>query len=142
MKLLSDELYIEACKKLPILCVDALIIYERKYLLLKRNEEPLKNQYWVPGGRVLHQEKFEDALYRIVLRETGIDLKTIDCKHEIFGLTETIYDRSRLSNSKYHTPAIIYQETNISLDATSSGFVWSDKIPLMLLNETKKLKAI
>jgi len=147
MRELSDSFYKSVCENLPILCVDALIERNNKYLLIKRKQEPLKDHFWLPGGRVFHKEKIVEALYRICLRETGIDLKKINCQFEIIGFTETIYPKSRVTKSPYHTPAIVFkviikQQIDIILDSTSSDYLWSDKIPIILLNELKKLKSI
>ena len=55
---IPEKKYREIVQVIPILCIDALIINNKnEYLLLKRLNEPLKNVFWVPGGRVLHLEK-------------------------------------------------------------------------------------
>ena len=137
MDFIEEELYKKICISMPILCVDVLLTFEGKFLLVKRNESPLKNIFWVPGGRVFHKEKLKDALSRILRRETGVNLKETDNVTSIMGITEMIFENSKLSNSTYHTPAIIYliklkSRPTISLDNTSSEFIWSDKIPELL----------
>ena len=137
MDLIEEELYKKICISMPILCVDVLLTYEKKFLLVKRNESPLKNRFWVPGGRVLHKEKLHDALSRILKREIGVNLKKVDNVLSIVGITEMIFKDSKISNSSFHTPAIIYQIKlrslpTITLDKTSSEYVWSDKIPELL----------
>ena len=137
MDLIEEELYKKICISMPILCVDIFLTFEGKFLLVKRNESPLKNIFWVPGGRVLHKEKLQAALTRILKRETGVNLKEIDNVLSIIGITEMIFDNSKLIDSTYHTPAIIYQiklntRPTISLDNTSSEYIWSDKIPELL----------
>ena len=72
---IPEKKYREIVQVIPILCIDALIINNKnEYLLLKRLNEPLKNVFWVPGGRVLHLEKTEDALVRIMKKELGLDI--------------------------------------------------------------------
>ena len=56
---------------MPIFCIDFLIKFQNKYLLIKRKEEPLKNIYWVIGGRLMFKEKIADAAERIQKREIG-----------------------------------------------------------------------
>ena len=50
---IEEDLYKQICAQMPIPCVD--IVLQNKdehFLLLKRANEPLKSQFWVPGGRV------------------------------------------------------------------------------------------
>ena len=143
MNFIEEELYKKICISMPILCVDVLLTFEGKFLLVKRNESPLKNILGT-GGRVFHKEKLKDALSRILKRETGVNLKETDNVLSIIGITEMIFENSKLSNSTYHTPAIIYQiklknRPNISLDNTSSEYIWSDKIPELLQKNLTKI---
>ena len=46
---IPDKIYAEIVQNVPILCVDLLIKDESgSYLLLKRKNEPLKNEYYLP----------------------------------------------------------------------------------------------
>ena len=50
---IPDKIYAEIVQNVPILCVDLLMQDESgSYLLLKRKNEPLKNEYYLPGGRI------------------------------------------------------------------------------------------
>ena len=51
MTFIPEPEYKELIKKMPIFCGDFLIFAEKKYLLIKRKEEPVKDVYWVVGGR-------------------------------------------------------------------------------------------
>jgi colanic acid biosynthesis protein WcaH len=59
---------------MPIVCVDTIIISNKKILMIKRNKEPANGQFWFPGGRLLKDESLEDAAKRIVKLETNICL--------------------------------------------------------------------
>ena len=61
---------IKGCMPLP--CVDLLVIYDGKLLLALRNNEPGKNVWFLPGGRVLVKESLEDAVKRVLQKETGL----------------------------------------------------------------------
>ena len=142
MEFIPEEIYSQICQNMPVLCVDALLESNEKYLLLKRKEDPLKNEYWLPGGRVLHKEKLQDAIIRIIKRETNINLHVLKHELKFLGITEMIFSGSRLTNSKYHTPAIIFKinleiQPKISLDNTSSDFIWSKTIPEILKKNLK-----
>jgi len=56
--MIQENLYKKILEYLPILCVDVIIKdLNGSILLIKRNNEPLKGEWWVIGGRVLHGEK-------------------------------------------------------------------------------------
>ena len=55
-KTIEEDLYKKIWLEMPIPCVD--IIFQNKegyFLLLKRNNEPLKSEFWLPGGRILKE---------------------------------------------------------------------------------------
>ena len=59
----------------PLLTVDALIIYEGKLVLIKRENPPYKGQFALPGGFVDIGETVEQAVIRVAKEETGLDIK-------------------------------------------------------------------
>ena len=71
MDYLPEKDYQKIIKSMPIFCIDFLISFQNKYLLIKRKEEPLKNLYWVIGGRLMFKEKITHAAKRIQEREIG-----------------------------------------------------------------------
>lgn len=56
------------------IAVDALIIRENKILLIKRAVEPFKDLWALPGGGIDFDETAEEALYKEVLEETGLEV--------------------------------------------------------------------
>ena len=49
---IEDKYYKMILEWMPIPTVDAIITFEGKFLLLKRNKPPVKGEWWLPGGRV------------------------------------------------------------------------------------------
>lgn len=79
------EEYTKIKKKIPIPCVDLIVKNEKgEVLLLKRKNEPAKNEWWFPGGRILFGESRKDAAIRKLNEECGIisespaEWKTLD----------------------------------------------------------------
>jgi 8-oxo-dGTP diphosphatase len=56
----------------PPATVQAWIERDRKYLILKRNQEPFRGQWDIPGGFVEMGESPLDAVVREVREETGL----------------------------------------------------------------------
>ena len=70
---LSEALYQTIHEKMPITCVDVIIkINTGAFLLIKRDNEPAKNQLMLVGGRVKRNERLEQAAKRKIKEELGI----------------------------------------------------------------------
>lgn len=61
-------------KKTPMITVDAIIERDDKILLIKRENEPFKGQWALPGGFVEYGESAEDAIIREVKEEANLDM--------------------------------------------------------------------
>src|SRR5215475_10588347 len=71
---LDDEAFAEVVRSAPLVSIDLIVRDpDRKVLLGIRNNEPAKNFYFVPGGRIRKDETLEAAFARIVAAETGFD---------------------------------------------------------------------
>lgn len=62
-------------RRVPRLCVDAVIRDRRGAVLSKRDIPPDGGQWHLPGGRVYLQERLADALRRICREETGLRVR-------------------------------------------------------------------
>lgn len=117
---------------LPVLCVDVMIRYKGKYLLIKRNEEPMRDVYWVPGGRVLKNESLRSAAKRKIREETGL----VPYEMEMVGIYEDQYEESSLGRipDGYHTVAVVFEAfvdslDGLKLDRTSEDWKLSNTLP-------------
>ena len=67
------ERLVELVKNLPLVAVDLIFVRdEREVLLGLRVNRPAQGSWFVPGGRILKDEKRVDALQRVAARELGI----------------------------------------------------------------------
>ena len=96
---LSDKDYKYVYNRTPRVCVDLLVFYKNKFLLIKRGIEPFIYHWAFPGGRVFHGERIVNAIDRIVLKEVGVK-----CNNpEYFGFIEMPND------GKYiHTVSLVF----------------------------------
>jgi len=131
MKIISEPLYKEIIKLVPILCIDLIIIYNNQYLLVKRKQNPLKNEWWVPGGRVHIGEKIQDAVGRKLYEELSIS-KSYNFK--LCGFYEDFFDVSSFGSHLYHTLSIVYNVelldlSDIITDQTSDQWLLKPDLP-------------
>ncbi len=61
---IPEEEYKKILENMPICCVNLVIAHNNKVLLIRRKNEPEKNKWWIPGGRIYKNEKLKDAAIR------------------------------------------------------------------------------
>lgn len=77
-KYLEKETFNSIYNKVPRACVDLVFEDVGGILLTKRNIEPGKGMWHLPGGTILLGESFEDAAIRIALAETNLDIDELE----------------------------------------------------------------
>jgi len=125
---------------MPLLCVDGVIRNPSgQILLVKRRNEPLKNSWWVPGGRVLKGESVDRAFRRKMLEELGIRVRKFLC----IGYCEASSVRHlgiESEGGRLHTLSIVletrFESTNVILDSQSSDWGFFDKLPTRFVIRT------
>ena len=126
---IPEEEYKDILKKLPIACVDLLIIYEKKCLLLKRNNEPAKGEYWFPGGRIHKNESIANAAIRIAKGETNLDCRFV----KIVSVEESMFKKNNDIYCDIHTINVccemtVGDVTSIKVNILHESFIWIDNI--------------
>jgi len=130
MKQIPNALYRQIVEVMPILCVDLVIVYEGKYLLVKRKNEPAKGLWWVPGGCVRKGETIEKAARRKAKEEIGVQVRVIapigyyedSWSASAFGKGE---DTAALSIVVLCSP----RSFKFRVDEQSAAWKWSSKLP-------------
>ncbi len=121
-KVVPSKLYHRFQELMPMVCVDVAVYVPGKGLFLgKRSMPPVKDLYWLPGGRLIYGEKPEDCAARKVKEETGMDIKVLG----LLGIGDTVFE----AGEKRHTVNLTYlafatgNEVKLSADFTSYKFV-------------------
>lgn len=76
---IKEPLYTKIKSVIPIPCVDLLIVH-KSLLLMLRNNEPGRDLWFSPGGRILIGETLEEAVTRVLEKETGLKPRRIEQK--------------------------------------------------------------
>src|SRR5271165_5942838 len=81
----------------PIVGVGAVIIRDGRALLVRRNTEPLKREWSVPGGVLELGEKLRDGAAREALEETGLHVEV----YEVLDVFDSIFPDAD-GQTQYH----------------------------------------
>lgn len=115
----------------PLISIDLCLVCEGKLLLGKRNNHPLKDEWFTPGGRILKNETWENCLERIMISELGLKIKD-HSDFKLMGVWDHFYDDSAVSDSisthyvnlPHYT--CLKQKPNLQIDCQHSHFKWFD----------------
>lgn len=119
---------------MPIVCIDCAIQNTKgEYLFVKRNNHPLKGEYWLPGGRVLKHETLKGAAKRKMKQELGIDIEI----ERLMGFFERIFEKSSIDAAGgFHAISFVFLSKPIQepvvLDNQSSSWKWFKELPAQL----------
>ena len=106
------------------LSVKAMIFFEAKLLLLRKNDGKTVFHWEFPGGGLRRGENFLDGLYREVKEETGLSV-------HVDGLAGTWQYRKRngqFLNGVIYTATATRQEVMISSEHTDYAWVRPDEL--------------
>jgi len=120
----------------PIIGVGAVIVDSGRVLLVRRDSEPLKGEWSIPGGMLELGEKLRDGIRREVLEETGLVVEpggVLDVFDSIFTDTE--------GRTEYHYVLIDYLcrplsgEAKAGTDVSEVRWVSENDLPTMRLRQ-------
>ena len=100
---LNKEDFSELVQKAPLIAIDLCIIKNRCILLGKRLNNPAKNCFFVPGGRVLKNEKIKNTIERILEEETSLRFRNDFYLISFLGVFEHFYNDNFLDNKDFNT---------------------------------------
>ena len=122
---IPQEEYDKILSTMPILCVDLIIFFDGKCLLLKRNIEPAKGQYWFPGGRIYKMETIKEAALRKTKEEVNLDCRF----QQIVSIEESMFKRNGNMMTDIHTVNICCKLvadsiTEFALNKQHNSHIW------------------
>ena len=127
--------------ELPLVGAGALIHKDGKVLLVKRNNEPNKGRWALPGGLVELGEKVEDAVRREVREEVGLE---VDLEGLLDVANDIHYDDR--GNIRYHYILVDYLAKptggRLRLSSESSTSKWFGPKQLQHLNSSDNTKRV
>jgi colanic acid biosynthesis protein WcaH len=134
---LSHEDLAAVVAKAPLVSLDLIIENSSgKILVGMRNNEPARGFFFIPGGRILKNERVADAFERIIKRELGIKADYRDA--EFIGVFEHIYGTNFAQREGFGTHYVVLahrfkvgDNIDITHDDQHSELLWLDKEELL-----------
>lgn len=105
---IDTNLYSQIIQKMPIVCVDIVLrVDDEGYFLVQRASEPLKNEWWVVGGRKHLGEGLKEAANRILHQEIGDVASFIEIEERPAGVYLDEFEESSFSKHLYETVSLL-----------------------------------
>lgn len=127
---LPGSAFRDVVKNAPLVSIDLIITDQSGAILMGRREnEPAKGTWFVPGGRIRKDEKIADAFDRIIRAETGLARSLADSRFG--GVYEHLYLTNCFGDSGFgtHYCVLAYllrlgERPRITIDSQHSQMEW------------------
>lgn len=121
-----------------IVTVDAIIVQDKRILLVKRGKDPYKDYYALPGGIVNIDNDIKETIIKEAKEETGLNVKI----NKYIGF----YDDPRRDLSERHSITFAYSVNIISGkvragdDAKETKWFDLDKLPKLAFDHEQMIE--
>ena len=122
--MLKQDDFLKIVELTHLVSIDLVLIYKNRVLVGKRINEPAKDMWFVPGGRIYKNELWKNAIERISLNELGYKINHKDTK--FIGIFDHIYPTNFANIKDINTHylciglKICVDNNNIDLDIFSN----------------------
>ena len=96
--MLDAQTFRTVIENAPLVSIDLCLVNEGRILLGKRANEPLKGEWFTPGGRIYKDETWQSALSRVVKVELGLDVLRVE-DFALMGMWDHFYSNSALDQN-------------------------------------------
>ena len=132
-KMLERDELAQVIRLAPLVSIDLIIEDGRGRVLLgMRTNEPARGYWFVPGGRILKNERITQAFERVVKDELGLELDYAQA--QFVGVFEHIYSTNFALAKDFGTHYVVLTHrvklsspVDISVDNQHSELAWFDK---------------
>lgn len=92
---LPSDVWTTVVSNVPIPSVDLVVRTNKGIILARRQNEPAKGKWFVPGGRIQKGEKRVEAVQRVAQKELGVNVRI----EQELGAYDHLYAESDVPNS-------------------------------------------
>lgn len=129
--MLEPDTFKSIVENAPLVSIDICLVYKGKILLGRRNNQPLKGEWFTPGGRIFKNEPWQECVRRVVGSELGITIKD-PTDFKLMGVWDHFYANSVMDENvsthyvnlpHYFLPT---ERPKLSIDQQHDGLSWFD----------------
>lgn len=112
----------------PLPSIDLCLVVNERLLMGRRNNEPLKGEWFTPGGCIKKNETWQNALLRVAKTELNFDIDIKSCS--LMGVWDHFYSNSfagpEVSTHYVNLPHVCYLEEapKFTLDDQHAEVAW------------------
>jgi len=138
---LDKEVFASIIHYTPLISIDLIVENSKGQILLgKRVNEPAKDFWFVPGGRIFKDETLDAAFERTAKEEIGLDIKREDAA--FINVYEHFYDNNVFDN-EFSTHYVvlahkIVTDKNLVVNDQHEKYEWFDKEILLDRDDVHK----
>jgi colanic acid biosynthesis protein WcaH len=93
MQVLDSSSFQFIVQNTPLVSIDICLVYKGKILLGRRNNQPLKGEWFTPGGRIFKNEPWQECIRRVVGSELGMTIND-PTDFKLMGVWDHFYEIS------------------------------------------------
>eukprot|EP01104_Vermistella_antarctica_P006915 TRINITY_DN1761_c0_g1_i1.p2 TRINITY_DN1761_c0_g1~~TRINITY_DN1761_c0_g1_i1.p2 ORF type:complete len:170 (+),score=40.33 TRINITY_DN1761_c0_g1_i1:218-727(+) len=137
--MLPRETFKTVVASTPLVSIDLILRRHRSsspsFLLGLRNNAPASGSWFVPGGRILKDERVEDAFERITAQELGRRFALTDCHFK--GVYQHLYHDSSFDDAVTTHYVVLAYEMEVEddfepvVDEQHSQYRWFERTSLL-----------
>lgn len=128
---IPEELYGKFLSRMPQVSIELFLERDGEVLLARRNNEPLKGEWFWPGSRLRKGEELEEAAHRVAREELGIEIEL----GEPLGVFEHFWEGCEVEGvEELHTVNVVFrarpkvEPEEITLDEQHGDYRWVSEI--------------
>ena len=138
---IDEDTFAVVVRNAPLVSIDLMLRDpEGRIFLGRRNNEPAKGMFFVPGGVIRKNETLDAAFRRILAAETGLAGERSGAR--LMGAYEHLYPTNRYGDPAYGTHYVVLaheivfaQRPDIRLDKQHSEFRWMSDAEVLASGE-------
>jgi len=129
--MLEPDIFKSIVKNAPLVSIDLCLVHDGEILLGKRANEPLKGNWFTPGGRILKNEPWQECMRRVSFSELGLVIEDLP-GFTLMGVWDHLYENSvmdeKISTHYVNLPhyCILEERPSLFIDQQHNDLRWFD----------------